>query len=59
VEETVIHFIDLPEGEDYVWLADANVVGLARRIQHDDPAICRALSKLQDEWRRNVLHAVS
>jgi hypothetical protein len=60
VEDTVIHYLEtLPEGKDYHWFEELNIVGLSARIKGDQEAICKALNNLQSEWRRNVLHLVS
>jgi hypothetical protein len=59
VEDTVIHYLDnLPEGKDYHWFEELNIVGLSTRVQGNQEAICKALNDLQSEWRRAVLHAV-
>jgi hypothetical protein len=56
-EETIIHILDLPEGTDYVWYPDANMVGLARRL--DCEGRVQALADLSATWRRSVMHAVA
>ena len=47
VEETITLTIDLPEGQDYAWFADANVIGLARRLSpaEREHALAQALGR--------------
>jgi hypothetical protein len=52
-EKTVIHILDLPEGQDWVWFADANMVGLARRLDAEGRE--KALCELQATWRSTLL----
>lgn len=53
VEETVIHILDLPAGQDWVWFADGNIIGLSRRL--DEAGREAALCDLQATWRRSLI----
>lgn len=55
-EKTVVKTIELPDGRDWLWYADANVVALAPHL--DDEGRERALSEVQAFWRRSCLHLV-
>lgn len=57
IEETVVVTIDLPEGKDYEWFAEANVVGLSRRL--DEAGRQQALCQMFQEWRRSHLRVVA
>lgn len=55
-EDTIIKTLDLPEGREWAWFADANILCLS-------PALCpegrmRAVREAQDWWRRRHLQAV-
>ena len=55
-EETLIKTMPLPQGRDWEWFADANVIALS-------PDLCpakreAALSELQAQWRRSGLRLV-
>lgn len=54
-EKTYVRILDLPEGRDWVWFSDANMIGLSRRL--DAAGRERALVELQEHWRRNCLRA--
>lgn len=51
VEETVFRTIDLPDGQDWAWYPDLNVVGLRRGL--DCASKLRAIDELQQHWRRS------
>lgn len=55
-EETVFRTLDLPEGRDWVWMPEANVVVLASRL--DCAGRLRALDELQKWWKRKHLRVV-
>jgi hypothetical protein len=55
-EETVVRVLDLPDGQDWKWLGDANVVILSSRL--DCAGRLRALDELQKHWRRAHLRLV-
>lgn len=57
VEQTVVQVLDLPEGTDWVWFGDANIVGVARRLCPEGRD--QALSDLQAEWRRSMIRVVA
>jgi hypothetical protein len=50
VEETVIHFIDLPEGEDYVWLADGKWQATVRHPSGRKMTKTDALKRVVEAW---------
>lgn len=56
VEKTVQMVLDLPEGRDWEWLPDCNILVLASRL--DEAGRQRALSDLQATWRRQFIKAV-
>lgn len=55
-EDTIIRTLDLPEGQDYAWYPDLNVVALSSRL--DCEGRLRAFNDLQSWWRREHLTAV-
>lgn len=55
LEKTVVHTLDLPEGTDWVWFSDANMVGLSRRL--DEEGRQRALRELCAKWRSSFIRA--
>lgn len=55
-EETLIVTVDLPSGRDWAWFADCNTVGLGAHL--DAAGRERALTELQDEWRRAFVRVV-
>lgn len=56
VEKTVQMVLDLPEGRDWEWLPDCNILVLASRL--DEAGRQRAISDLQATWRRQFIKAV-
>lgn len=48
--------MDLPEGREYVWFGDLNVVGLSSSLDCDGRQ--RAIDELQRTWRRRHLSLV-
>lgn len=55
-EETVFHAMDLPDGEDWAWFPDLNVVGLRRGL--DWAGKLRAIDELQRHWHGEHLRLV-
>lgn len=55
-EDTVIRTVELPEGLDYVWYGDANVLAFSSRL--DCAGRMRAVDELQKQWRRAHLKVV-
>lgn len=55
-EETIVKVLDLAEGRDWRWYADANIVVLSSRLDEDGRR--RALDELQGHWRRSCLRLV-
>lgn len=55
-EATVFRILDLPDGIDYVWYGDANVVAFSSRL--DCAGRMRAVEDLQKQWRRAHLKLV-
>lgn len=55
-EQTVFVTMDLPDGEDWTWMPDVNVVGLSSRL--DCEGRLRALDDLQRQWKRSHLSLV-
>lgn len=55
-EETVFMTMSLPEGRDYVWMADCNTVVLSDRLDCDGKIL--AVQELQRQWARAHLSVV-
>lgn len=55
-EETLVRELDLPEGVDFVWHGDLNLVVLRRGMTCDQRE--RAIDELQRQWRRAHLRLV-
>lgn len=56
VEDTVFRTIELPDGVDWAWYPDLNVVALSVRL--DCEGRQRAVDELQVHWRRSHLRLV-
>lgn len=56
IEETVVRVVDL-DGDEAVWLGDANVVLVGRHL--DEEGRQRALADLSAKWRRSFLRVVA
>lgn len=56
-EETVFRVIDLPDGQDWAWYPDLNVIGLRRGLV--GVGRMRALDELYRHWRREHLRLVT
>lgn len=52
-ETTVMVVMAMPEGRDWAWLADCNVLAVSDRL--DVAGQERAISEAQDTWRRHLL----
>jgi hypothetical protein len=55
-EQTVFTTMDLPEGKDWEWFSDCNVVALSRRL--DCNGKIRAVRDLQHHWERRHLSVI-
>jgi hypothetical protein len=55
-EKTVIRVMSLPEGKDWVWFGDVNVIGVSDRL--DEAGQMVAVLDLQAEWRRTMVELV-
>lgn len=55
-EETIFKRMPLPDGTDWVWHPDLNVVALADRL--DCPGRLRALEDVSRHWKRAHLSVV-
>lgn len=56
-EKTIVRVLDLPEGQDWVWYPEANVVGVSSRLCAEEHA--RVLDELHAQWRRKWIKVVS
>lgn len=59
MEQPIIQWMNLRDGDDWVVLLDCNVIGLSRRLHGDLCAIKKALGEIEREWERTVLRVVS
>lgn len=57
VERTIVKFMDLPEGRDYCWHSDANVIVLSSRL--DQAGRVTALFDLFQEWRKTLIRVAA
>jgi hypothetical protein len=55
-EKTVVRTMELPNGRDWLWFADLNVVGLAPHL--DAAGVERAYAEMTAWWRRSCLRLV-
>lgn len=55
-EKTVIRVMSLPEGRDWVYYGDLNVIGVSDRL--DEAGQMVAVLDLQAEWRRTMVELV-
>lgn len=55
-EETLIIPARLPDGQDWAWHPDLNIVEVSDRL--DDAGIMVALCDLQAQWRRSMVRLV-
>lgn len=55
-ESTVIRVMSLPEGRDWVWFGDLNVIGVSDRL--DEAGQMVAVLDLQSQWRRSMIELV-
>lgn len=56
-EKTVVMVLDLPEGTDWRWLPDCNILAVASRLCPAERE--RAIDDLQATWRRQFISVVS
>lgn len=56
IEQTVVRVVDL-EGDEAVWLGDANVVLVGRHLNEEQREL--ALANLSARWRRSFLRVVA
>lgn len=56
MEETIIMPTRLPDGQDWAWHPDLNLVEISDRL--DEVGIMVALSDLQAQWRRTMIRLV-
>lgn len=55
-EDTIIMPAQLPDGQDWAWHPDLNIVEVSDRL--DDAGIMVALCDLQAQWRRTMIRLV-
>jgi hypothetical protein len=55
-ESTVIRVMSLPEGRDWVWFGDLNVIGVSDRL--DEAGQMVAVLDLQSQWRKTMIEVV-
>lgn len=56
VEETIIMPARLPDGQDWAWHPDLNIVEVSDRL--DEAGVMVALCDLQAQWRRTMIRLV-
>ena len=56
-EETVRMVLDLPEGKDWVFRGDLNILVLSSRLTPEEREV--AITECQSEWRRSFLRVVT
>lgn len=56
-EDTVVMVLDLPDGTDWEWLPDCNILALSSRLCAVERE--RAIDDLQATWRRSMLRLVT
>ncbi|MGZ6776911.1 MAG: hypothetical protein ACXVGF_04510 [Blastococcus sp.] len=55
-EKTIVMVLDLPEGTDWRWLPDCNILAVSSRLCPAERE--RAIDDLQATWRRSLIHIV-
>lgn len=55
-EKTVLIVMDLPDGKEWAWLADCNVLAVSAAL--DGEGRERAITDCQATWRRQFIHSV-
>lgn len=55
-EKTIIHTMELPYGQEWLWYPEANMVALSPCL--DAAGRERALSEVQAYWRRSCIKLV-
>jgi hypothetical protein len=56
-EQTIVKVMQLPEGKDWRWFPDLNLVVVSDRL--DKAGQAAALADLQEKWRRSMLRMVA
>lgn len=56
VEETVVMPAQLPDGQDWAWHPDLNIVEVSDRL--DEAGVMVAVLDLQAQWRRRMIRLV-
>jgi hypothetical protein len=56
IEKTIIKVMRLPEGEDWKYYGDLNVIAVSDQL--DEAGQMVAILDLQAHWRRSMIHVV-